>query len=247
MLHWKKVVLAVAVAALALPLKTVMAAEDVCDFQARFEQLRAIQVDGSRDYIEAIRAQLKVRKEILRNVIDCALKEVRARQENFKKLPAEYQQSDTGKTIAKDLEDSAGFYAEKKKSIDNLGIKGTQDLARDIAFWRSHNYKPITEKQDNYWLWSSNQNLFQKTAARFAQIKPAVISVTLLDNEEVAAAWKEAEKKFEEASEKNAAAKVAFQMDPEKAPILIKASLEPLAEIYKKFMEVSEAIKKSVP
>jgi hypothetical protein len=235
-----------AILALSLPLREVRAAEDTCDFQPKFDALRSIQVDAARDYIEAIKAQLRVRKDLLKAVVDCASKEIRQRQNDLKQLPPEYQNSPTAQSISKDLDAAAAFYGDKRKSIDNLGIKGTQDLAKDISFWRSHNYKAVTDRQDNFELWANNQSLFQKTTARFAQMRPVVLSVTLIDHQDIAAEWKSAEDQFKDAEDKNRAAKDALENNPEAAPDLIKSSLENLSQIYKKFMKVADDIKGTV-
>lgn len=223
------------------------AADTTCSFASKIDLLRSIQADGDRDYMEAIKAQLAVRKDILKSTVDCAAKDLKTRQERFQKLPEEARKSTVGREIERDLEASEHFYAAKRRLVDGLGIKGTQDTARDIATWRNTNYRSTAERQDAFTVWLSNQELFIKTESRFSQIRPVVLSLKLLDRKDIEKTFTEAEKEFAGAKAKNEEAKKAIEESRGDASTLIKASLEPLASIYKKFFDVSEAVKKIVP
>lgn len=233
--------------ALVLPQGAKAADEPNCLFGPRLERLKAIQADGSQNYIDAIRAQLEVRKSLLRSAIDCGLKEIRLRQEKLKAVPADLQDSKIQKEISVGLNDTIDYYSNQRDSIDNLGIKGTQDLAKDIAAWRASNYAPLAERQDSFLVWSENQQLFSKAESRFSQIRPVVLSLSILDQDKIKSSFKEAEDSFDKAEDANRKAKEALEQGDRQAPELVKSSLEPLSDIYKKFLDISDQIKKIVP
>jgi hypothetical protein len=222
-------------------------AVDPCSFASKFAQLRAIQADGSQDYIDAIRSQLAVRKSILKSVIDCALKDVTARKTALDNVAPELKDAKVSERIAQGLDQSADFYATKRGIIDNLGIKGTQDVAREIANWRASNYAPIASQEDSLLLWSKNQPLFDRAASRLDQLKPVVLSLKLVNQDDLQSQFKAAESDLKKAEDENQAAKAAIENGDASAPETIKSSLEPLSTMYKKFLDLSDALKKLVP
>ncbi len=221
-------------------------AQDPCSFAPKFARLRAIQADGDQDYISAIRAQLDVRKSILRAAIDCAMKDVTVRKAALDTISPELKDSKAQSEIAKGLNDSIDYYAAKRTMIDNLGIKGTQDVAREISDWRTSHYNPLISEEDNLLLWSKNQALFDKAENRADQIKPIVLSLKLVNQDDIQKNFSDAEDKLKEAQDKNDAAKEAI-LKGDDASGDIKSSLEPLAVVYKKFLDLSDALKKFVP
>ncbi len=216
-----------------------------CDFKPLFDKLHAIQSNGDQDYLEAIRAQLQVRKALLRSVIDCALEDLKHRKETLKTI--RFDDPRTLEDIARSLDASEEFYARKREAVGDLGIRGTQDLAQELASWRASNYVPLMAREDALLLWSQDQSLFSKAEARFDQVRPVVMSLKLISNDGIQATFKDAEKAFAEAKTKNEAAKAAIQKGDPAANALVRRSLEPLSGIYKMFLELSDEIKKIVP
>jgi hypothetical protein len=222
-------------------------APDPCSFVSKFAELRAIQADSSQDYIQAIRAQLAVRKAILRGAIDCALKDVTLHKAALDNAAPDIKDSKAEDEVAKGLEDSIDYYSAKRSSIDNLGIKGTQDVAREIADWRTYHYNPLISQEDSLLLWNKNQPLFDKASNRFNQLKPIVLSLSLVNQEDIQKKFQDAEVNLKDAVTKNEAAKEAIETGDPDALMAIKSSLEPLSSLYKKFVDLSDAVKKLVP
>lgn len=241
------IVLLALVALLTLPSVTRAADDSACSFGAKFARLRAVQEDGTQDYITAIKTQLGLRKSILRGILGCALADVHAREDRLSNIPPDMRDPDLQKSILKGLQSAEDYYNTELAQIDDLGIKGTQDMARDIAAWRLYTYAPLAARQDSYELWMQNQPFFSKTEIRFAQIRPVVLSLAVLNHDEIQNAFKEAEDKFSEAKDANTKAKEALDNGDDNAPALVKSSLVPLADIYKSFMALSDRIKKIVP
>jgi hypothetical protein len=224
-----------------------LAAEDSCNFSDKFADLRGVQADTDRDYISAIRAELDIRKSILKGVIDCALEDVKDRKDKLQGIAPAFDNSTVKTNISQALDESAEYYNQQKEAVDSLGIKGTKDVARDIASFREGTFNPAAEREDDLLLWTANQPLFSKTASRFSEIRPIVLSLSLINRKEINEKFNEAEEVFKEAQENNEAAKMALLSQDMKASDLIKASLQPLSSIYKKFLEISDSLNKIVP
>ena len=237
---------AVAILVLGLPLSA-GAAADPCIFGPKIEVLKSIQSDPNLDSMDAQKAELAIRRDILLSVIQCGQKEVAERQKELETVPAEFKQSKVHDDIFAGLKDMGGYYRSKEMLVEGLGIKGTQDLAREIAYWRSRKYLPLTERESNFILWTQAQPLFTKARARFAQIRPVILSLSILNYDDARTKFSEAELEFEAAERKNEEAKAILDEGKRDALPMIKESLEPLASIYKKFFEVSESVKKLVP
>jgi hypothetical protein len=227
--------------------KPALAADDSCNFNTKFAELRAIQADTSRGYLDAIRAELEVRKTILKGILDCALGDVKNRKDELQNIAPDFDGSNVKINIGQTLDASVSYYTKEQQIVDSLGIKGTKEVARDIAAWRDTNLNPAASREDDLLLWTADQPLFAKTAARFAQISPVVLSLSLINQKDVQAALADAETSFTTAQQGNDAAKTALLNQDLNASELIKASLEPLSSIYKKFLEISDMLKKIVP
>lgn len=227
--------------------KTEAVAGPDCSYESRFQKLHAIQTDGTYNYVDGIRAQLEVRKSILFSIIDCAMLNVEKRREELKKTAPEFQNSKVQNDIARGLTDAANYYAYKRTIVPDLGIQGTQDLAAEILAWRAGTYAPLASRQDNFEIWAQNQPLFAKTGTRFSMISPIILSLAVLNRDDIQKSFESAQMTFNWAEDLNAKARAALdQGDPEAGP-LIKSSLASLSDVYKKFMEISGQVKKIVP
>ncbi len=230
----------------AAPFAARAAAAPDCYFRPRLEELRAIQADGTLNYIDAIRAQLAIRKSLLNSAIDCAILDAQNRQKELASVPAAFQSSSISQSIQKQLGDTLDFYSSEQKLVDSLGIKGTQDVAQEVADWRAGTYAPLAAREDNFILWTENQPLFDKTEARLNQIKPLIFSLTILPGS-LQSAWNDTQDAWTAAQSDNASAEDALRNGDPAAGHLIQSSLQSLAGIYKNLFGISDQIKNLVP
>jgi len=241
------------VAVVALCLKAggyVVLAQDAtgCNLnQAEFDELASVQTNPSLDFLEEIRAELKIRRGLLLQTVLCAIKEADELRLNLNQAPTiNPDAKQLQEKLGGQIEDALNYYKLQKSKINDLGIQGSKDFAKELRVWRESNYKPLSLRIFNFIIWSKNQDIIQTAQNRINQINRAVVFLRLIDNEEIQNLFKDAETSFGEALSENQAALNSIREFGTPADSLghIKTSLEGLALTYQKFFELSEAIGK---
>lgn len=225
------------------------AAEGKCDFLNKTENfsLTKKKSDGSS---EAVKSELQSRKELMLLVLDCAQDEVRALEKSVKELEVKDQEvKATKERMAEELGKAIGFYDSQKKAVQDLGIRGSKDMAKTVLEWRTYSYNPLAGSIANLIVWQKNQPLFDAANRRFDQISQMIKSLKLIDEEEISSIYKEGEDKLKQANSANLSAKEGIVRGGSKEEVSesIKTSLETLADTYKAFFELSEAVKSFIP
>jgi hypothetical protein len=236
---------------LLLTVKTLAAAEQTCVLsKEKFDELKSIQNNPAFDYAQEIKAELDLRKNLLRETVGCAVKDA----ENIKSSLDSAAVSDADTKKLKDelsgkLGDAINYYELQRLKIDDLGLQGSRDFSRSLKDWRDGNYTTVAELASNLIIWSRNQDIIKTTQNRINQINQTVYVLKLVDNEEIQNLWEEASANFKKALDFNGQAGESLRRfdSPDKSLEEIKSSLDALADTYKKFFELSDVISKMLP
>lgn len=222
-----------------------------CSFQTQLDAIKNAAEDRNLDSAQRVKAELSARKSMLKNIIDCAARDV----ENLKNETATTAAPQEGPVqqikgqIIGDLGASLRYYATQKAQIENVGTRGSQELARDIKEWRTISYNPLAQKAVNFIAWSKNKELIQTAQNRLNQVRRTVTVLKLLNDEEFQKLFARADIHFNEAISSNYKTLETFTRlgNPEDALISIKATLEALSQTYQEFFTISERINKLLP
>ena len=250
------IALTVLATAIFLP-RPASAAQDLdCIFGPRLDAIEAVRADSSLDSLSAIRAELGLRKELLRSITGCGAAEVRSLKNKFETTNIPQDAATPRNRVIDRLRDAIAHYEAQREKIDGLGLGDSQELARELREWRRQVYTPLAEQTLNIIVWSKNQELFAAARNRFADIERTVSRLKLTENEDIARLFAAARTNFETAE----AANISVRDDIiERTPtqgglsgkgdtlLPIKQSLEALSATYKSFFDLSEATKDILP
>lgn len=225
------------------------AAEPDCSFEPQFERLTAAQNESASDYFAAIRAELQIRKEILRNIIHCAVADIRALHTSIKNISPQNEEAEQLRTrFLQRLDDAIRYHESQLGKISDLGIRGSQNLARELKEWRASQFAPLADGAVNLALWLKNQELIRAAENRFGQIEKTIRTLKLIENEGLKPIFEEASQALHNTLALNGSTKEALSdNDPSNALTLIKSSLEALSRTYALFFKLSEAAGKIIP
>jgi hypothetical protein len=218
-----------------------------CDFKDALDNLKSITNDKSLEQLDKIRKELEARKNTLRIAVDCAITEAKDSESAVKSIPASTEEIErVRKQFSLELENVIRYYENKKSQINDLGIAGTKDVARDIKNRRGGNLIPIAENVKNLSIWSKNQDLITAAQNRLNQISQTVNTLKLNDKEGVQGFVDQANENIKNTKIANQEAKKAFEsyLGPELILSPIKSSLDYLSKTYTSFLDISEAIRK---
>lgn len=226
------------------------AAGSNCQFQAQVDQLQALQSTPSTDYVENVRSELKLRKGILRGVIDCTILDAT----NLKGKVAAATSTDTDildlqNKLVKNIQNSIDYFTAQKSHVDDLGVRGSQEMAKSIRDKRKTVYTPLSLRAVQLQIWIHNQELMKTAQNRFAQISDTVKTLKLTDDT-VQKTLKSADDTLAAALDANKKAKEALlddSSDSQGVSVPLKTSLEVLAETYQNFFNLGESVKNFLP
>jgi len=221
-----------------------------CVFDKQLAELKATQTNSDLGYLEEIKAELKIRKNILSGIIACAEGNAEATQANLNAISSNDSDINNlkGQMNGK-FEDAKNYYETQNGKINDLGLKGSKDLATSLREWILDNYHPLTDQVGNLTLWNTNQDLFRTASNRLSQITQTIKTLNLGDNEDIAALYALSQKDLANATALNQTAKADLLRfaPPTDTANDIKISLDALSQTYKDFFDLSEAVKKLLP
>jgi hypothetical protein len=226
------------------------AAGSDCQFQAQVDQLQTLQANPSGDYVQDIRAELKLRKNILTQVLDCSILDAT----NLKSKLATATSTDTGildlqNKLLKNIQGSIEYFTTEKNTINDLGVRGTQETAKNIRDKRKTMYAPLAERAVHLQIWIHDQELMKTAQNRFAQVSDTVKTLKLSDDT-VQKTLKSAGDSLAVALDANQKAKDALlddSSDSQSVSLPLKTSLEVLAQTYQSFFDLGQSIKTFLP
>ncbi len=235
--------------AVEFPAASAAGTDPSCQFQDYAKALEEATKNPSEDYGEAIRAELKIRHDWLRAILNCSNFETK----KLKNALREFQPNDAEldrlrNQILAQLEDVSQYYDLQLSKVDDHGLRSTKDAARAIIDWRAGTHSIVAERAGNLMLWSKNKDLFASARARYDLIGQTIRRLNLMEQEEIRGKYEAAGKSLSQAESLNSSArKLLLQSANPDTTKVIKDSLENLSQTYKSFFELSEGIKELLP
>lgn len=225
------------------------ASEADCRFEPKISELAEARGTPALDFFEGIRQELRIRKELLTQVITCSKNETEDLRLKLTALPESNPEVRTLRTLLLErTNDALRFYDQQLKKVDDLGLQGTKDTARAIAAWRRYSWTPLAENGLNLLIWAKNEDLVRAAHTRLSLIGQTVRTLKLLEQEEIKTLYGSAEKNVSESQKFHEEAR-NFIRDlgaAQDSSIAIKNTLESLARAYKNFFDLSESVNQIV-
>lgn len=220
-----------------------------CDFGAGVGKLAEIKAAPASDYPESVRMELAARKELLYSVLDCLITETEELKKEVDGLPDGEDTAGIKKEAVGKIMDARAYLERQKGQIQNLGIQGSKNLAREIRNWRDNSYAQLENEANNLKIWSGNQSLFEIAGNRLQQIQQTVRLLKLLENDEIRSMYEKSETSLETAGRihRRALQNIKSYRSQEEIAASLKDSLEALSQTYKDFLDLSQAAKKILP
>jgi DNA repair ATPase RecN len=221
------------------------AAEASCNFEGQFKELASTQESNNFDYLASLMAELRIRKNLLRGVLDCSIAEAESLRASLAALkPNAPDMEFLRNRFYERIGETKDYYQVQQSRINDLGIQGTKDVAKNIKEWRLNQYASLVDGSTQLIIWTKNQELFQAAQKRFHDIEQTVRFFNLVDNTEMKELLTKAAESLYKAQSANEAAKEALKRfdASENSLGLIKDSLEALSETYQIFFDLSKAI-----
>lgn len=222
-------------------------AEEICDLSKKFQAYS--EVVKLEDYsTEGIKKELLSRKELLSSSIDCAKLDVESLKESLLKSP-ENVSDNLKENLLSSLDEALRYYDQKKSALNELGIQGVKDTARDILAWRDNNFSVLAKRIKNYLVWQENQDIFTKTEERLKQINSLISSLKMIEDSDLQNVLHKASGNLLNAKEENNKAKSSLERNLNSEEVLssMKKSLDYLSNTYGNFLEISDRISEIIP
>ena len=217
--------------------------------QDKFDELATVQNDISLSYLTEIKKELAIRKQLLGETMDCAMSEAESVRTNLSGATLNDSAMQNLKSRLMDqLDNAENYFALQKSKINDLGLQGSKDFAKNLNEWRDGNYKPAAENANDLIIWANNQGLFQSAEARINQISRTMVLLTIVDNDEIQNLWDEARASLSDAVKENESAKTSLGgfAPSEESSSHIKSSLDFLSLTYKNLLALAGVITKSL-
>jgi hypothetical protein len=216
---------------------------------ASFAKIEAIQNDPALGYLDEIKAELAVRKQLLTETIICAENEAKVLKTNLMAIAPSQDLTATQSELSGQLDEATSYYGIELQKADTAGLSGTEAIARDVLSWREGNYAPLAESVSNFILWSDNQAVFETAQNRLEQVQSLVGSVPFSENAELQGDFQEAVVSLQSAEDENTEAGQAFAQSapPDQTLALIQGSLNDLATTYQHFFDISNLAQTLLP
>lgn len=227
-----------------------MAADNQCQFESDVQGLVEVQNNPNLSYPQNVQEELRLRKDILRKIVDCSVTEVQKLEDTTRNLPEPNNNVAFLKSKFLDrLGEAVDYYNLQKSKVDDVGLQGSKDLAKNLRTWRANTYAPLAADAGNLIVWVKNQDLFATADWRFRQITQTVNSLNLLDQEDIRTYYNEAQQRLNQAKALNddAGLSLGRTSSPDDTANKIKASLSALSDTYQTFFDLSTAVKKLLP
>jgi hypothetical protein len=219
--------------------------EDIASLEALKDESAAQQIN----YLDTIKAELKIRKGILDKIIICSIKEAEDLKNELELMRGDSKNIiDLRNKFLTELDQAINYYESQKNGIADLGILGTKNMAKKLIDWRASSFDYLVERTNYFSTWEKNQIFINAAGDRLRQIRKSVLSVSE-DDVEVIKILDEAENNLQKAQESNKDAQDSFWgfESTDESLNAIKSTLEALASTYQNFFDLTNVVKKSPP
>ncbi len=219
-----------------------------CVFSQKLEELEAIKNNIEINSLEKIKLELEIRKQILKEAITCSIQETTLVKSKLEKATTDDKAIERLKNnLISEIVLSTNYYQAQSTQINNLGILGTKNLAKQVLDWRKNNYTNLVQDTAYIVSWINNSAMIEVAEGRFEDVTKIVESQKSPD-QKITQLLTEAELNLAEAKSLNQKAKNTILDSNSKDEgdyfEIIKESLGELSLIYSKFFEIKELIEK---
>lgn len=246
----KKIILAAICAALVLSAGSRTSADQSCSLtRENFDALKATENDYSLDYLARIQNELMKRKELLGEVVQCAINEAVNLQSDLNNLNANGLDAQKLQSqLSNQLLNAINYYQTQKSKISGLGLQGSRDFAKDLAAWRAGNYNSTAKRISNFIIWNQNQPLIKTAKDRVQRLGQTVNLLSIVGSDQIQSLWKGASDNFNSAIEWNDAAKESLEAfgPGDESSNAIQSSLEALSKTYQELLDTISAVNKAL-
>ncbi len=222
-------------------------AEETCDLSEKYKVYT--ETIKSSDYSdEGIRKELAARKELLKGSINCAALDVTSLKESLSESPDNVSDN-LRDNLLSSLDEANRYYEQKLSMLDELGIQGMKDVAKEIYTWRENNFSVLAKRVKNYLVWQENQEIFTKTEERLRQINNLISSLKMIEDSALQDISRKATGNLLNAKDENNKTKMSLERNLNSDEVLssMKKSLEYLSSVYGNFLEISDRISEIIP
>lgn len=221
-----------------------------CSTGAQVRKLSALQKNPPADEMEAIRAELAVRKDILKTAVRCTKRDIEATAEGVRALSVPQEgDKQLQERIAGLVSDVLRDRSLDEARVNDLGLRATKDAAKALKDLRSRTYEPLKERAESFALWIKSYALIATAEIRLRDITGTLESLGIADAEEIAPQLRDAQKNLDDAREFRDAVRPLFEQsaDIEELSLALKAEFDALSASYENFFAISGEVKKVVP
>lgn len=225
-------------------------ADQSCSFDGDIKALADAEANQSTDYLTSLQNEVKIRRNILKKICDCGLTDTQNLEASLKKVTvSDPDIRDTQSQLVSQMEQIKSRYSSEKLRIDELGLYGTKEFAKNLEDWRVMSQNETISRATNFVLWATNQSLIGTASTRFQKISQTVQVLGLSDKEDIKGFFHQASDFLNDAKNKNNDAATLLKNNDTSPNTLeiIKGSLSSLAGVYQAFFDLSESIQKILP
>lgn len=217
---------------------------------ADFEAIAAIQNNPKLSAQEELTQELALRKQLIARTLSCATKDAMALKNTLAGITPAGNSADVASLLAGKIDAAINFYNLESAKLNDAGIRGTQIIAEETRGWRAANYSAIEGQIKNFALFSKNQSLFETADSRLTKTGRVV---SLIENtsqqNDISTQFNAAREALLTAESENTAVHNALRalLSPDQINIMIRQSLQSLADAYQKFSDLNGLIEKFLP
>lgn len=211
--------------------------------------IKAIQNNPSLSYLSELQQELAARRNLLSKTILCAEAGAKQAKKDLNNAALDPSLESLRGQWSDRLDSAVSYYDLQLQKVNEVGINGTESIAKEVLAWRGTNYAPLAENVSNFVLWSGNQALFTMAASRLSQIGNLAGSPLFSESLAVQSDYEQAAVSLKTAEDQNASAKNAFSqsLSPDQTFFFIKQSLDSLSSTYQQFFDISNLIQSLLP
>jgi hypothetical protein len=211
--------------------------------------IKAIQDNTSLSYLDELQQELAARRNLLSETIQCAEASAEQAKTDLDNTSVDPSLGNLKNQWSGRLGDAISYYNLQLQKVNEVGISGTESIAKDVLAWRENNYAPLAENVLDFVAWSNNQTLFTTAESRLAQINNLAASPLFSESSDVQNNYEEAAVSLKTAEDQNTAAKNAFaqSLSPDQSLLFIKQSLDSLSSTYQYFFNISNLVQSLLP
>ncbi len=220
--------------------------EPSCQVEEQIAKLKKVQLSAPSDSMEDIQKQIRVRREVLGDVLYCMASETRVLRDNIG------QQIEISSPTAQELQEQflgkldavVRYYELARARVDGLGVRGTQEMSAIVREWRTSNYLPLAQQSFNFSLWVKNEKLIPTAQNRLDTMHTSVDQLGLDEKktEAVQVILRETRNALIQAQKSHDKAREALLrfVPPQNSYAPIKDTLSDLSRAYANLVKVSE-------